>query len=432
MKTVPLALAALAVLAVPPLQAQERPAGPPVPLAEKPAETPAEKPAEKKNPPVSAGPEGFSIQNESGDFRVQIRGYTHFDGRFFPGDDAGVATDTFLMRRVRPIVQGTLGKYFEFNFTPDFGGGVAVVQDAWFDFGPSSKLRVRVGKFKSPVGLERLQSSPALHFVERAFPTAIVPSRDVGVQLYGELAGGIVAYQAAVLDGAPDGGSVDTDVNDGKDLAGRLTLSPFKTGGSALKELGFGISGTTGQQTGALPGYRSPGQISVVTAATGVTADGTRKRYSPQLLFYSGPFGLLAEYAQSESEVKKADGSHATFEAKAWQATATVALTGDKAAYAGVRPRKPFDPAKGQWGALELVARIQGLEVSPASVNAGLIDATRSVRKIRAWAAGLNWSLTRNVKQVVDFEHASFTGGAPAGRNRESENVVFIRTQFSF
>jgi phosphate-selective porin OprO and OprP len=417
MRTVPLAMAALAVLAVPPLRAQEKPASPP---------------AEKKSPPVSAGPEGFSLQNESGDFRVQIRGYTHFDGRSFPGDDGGLATDTFLLRRVRPIVQGTLGRYFEFNFTPDFGGGVAVVQDAWFDFKPSPKLRVRVGKFKSPVGLERLQSSPALHFVERAFPTAIAPNRDVGIQLHGELVGGVLAYQAAVLDGAPDGASVDTDVNDGKDLAGRLILSPFKRGSSALRELGFGISGTTGQQTGALPAYRSPGQISVVTAAAGVTADGTRKRYSPQLLFYSGPFGLLAEYARSESEVNKADGSRATFEAKGWQATATVALTGDTAAYAGVRPRKPFDPAKGQWGALELVARVHGLEVSPASVNAGLIDATRSVRRIRAWAAGLNWSLTRNVKQVVDFEHASFTGGAAGGRDRESENVVFIRTQFSF
>ena len=427
MKTVSLALA-LAVLVVPHLQAQEVPAVPPASAAEK----PAEKPAEKKSPPVSAGPEGFSLQNESGDFRVQIRGYTHFDGRFFPGDDGGLATDAFLLRRVRPIVQGSLGKYFEFNFTPDFGGGVAVVQDAWFDFKPSPKLRVRVGKFKSPVGLERLQSSPALHFVERAFPTAIVPNRDVGIQLHGELAGGVVAYQAAVVDGATDGASVDTDVNDGKDVAGRLILSPFKRGSSALRELGFGISGTQGQQAGALPAYRSPGQISVVTAAAGVTADGTRKRYSPQLLFYAGPFGLLAEYARSESEVKKADGSHATFEAKAWQATATVALTGDKAAYAGVRPRKLFDPAKGQWGALELVARVDGLEVSPASVNAGLIDATRSVRKIRAWAAGLNWSLTRNVKQVVNFEHASFTGGATDGRDRESENVVFIRTQFSF
>src|SRR5687768_7076189 len=47
-------------------------------------------------------------QNETGDYRVQIRGYAHYDGRFFTGDDGALATDTFLARRARPIVQGTL------------------------------------------------------------------------------------------------------------------------------------------------------------------------------------------------------------------------------------------------------------------------------------------------------------------------------------
>jgi phosphate-selective porin OprO/OprP len=423
MRTVPLALAALAVLAAP-LRAQDKPADPPAPAADK--------PAEKKSLPVSAGSDGFSLQNEGGDFRLQIRGYAHFDGRFFAGDEGALAVDTFLLRRARPIVQGSLGKYFDFNLTPDFGGGVTVLQDAWIAFKPSSKLKVRVGKYKSPVGLERLQSATAINFVERAFPTALVPNRDVGIQLYGDLAGGVLSYAAALLDGAPDGGSVDTDLNDSKDLAARLFLSPFKKGTSAFKDLGVGIAGTTGKQSGPLPAYRSGGQISVITILTGITADGTRKRYSPQLSFYSGPFGLLAEYAQSQSKVKKADGTRFDFEASAWQATATLALTGDTASYGGVRPKKPFDPSKGQWGALELAARVHKLEVSRQSVDAGLIDLTKSVRELSAWGVGLNWSLTRNIKQVADFEHVSFNGGAAAGADRESENLVFIRTQVSF
>ena len=119
-------------------------------------------------------------------------------------------------------------------------------------------------------------------------------------------------------------------------------------------------------------------------------------------------------------------------EAKAWQVTVSVALTGDKASYGGVRPKRPFDPSKGQWGALELAARVHRLELSRASVDAGLIDPAKSAREIFAWAVGLNWSLTRNVKQMADFEHVSFKGGADAGADRESENIVFIRTQVSF
>jgi phosphate-selective porin OprO/OprP len=388
---------------------------------------------ETDSKPVSAGPDGFSVQDASGDYRLQIRGYAHFDGRFFPGDEAGLATDTFLARRVRPILQGTLGPYIEFNLMPDFGAGAATIQDAWVDFKPSTKLRVRAGKFKSPVGLERLQSAAAIHLVERALPTSIVPNRDLGLQVHGELAGGVVAYQAAVMNGAPDGGSLDADANDGKDLEGRVFFSPFKRSASALKNLGFGISGTTGTQSGTLAGYRSGGQVNVVSLATGITAEGTRRRYSPQLSFYSGPFGLLAEYAHSQTEVRRAaDGRRLDFEAKAWQATGVFVVTGEQASFGGVRPNRPFDPSKGQWGAVELAARVHGLEIGRGSVDAGLIDVGRSVRKVLAWTAGVNWWLTRNLKQVVNFERASFDGGAAAGADRQSENVVFVRTQLSF
>jgi len=387
---------------------------------------------DKPGPTTSAGPEGFSVQSDSGDYRLQLRGYVQFDGRFFSGDEAALAIDTFTLRRVRPILQGTLGRYFEFSLIPDFGGGVAALQDAWLDFEPSSKLKVRVGKFKAPVGLERLQSATAITFVERAFPTALVPNRDVGIMLYGDLAGGVVSYAGALADGAPDGGSVDVDLNDGKDLAGRIVLSPFKKSSSAFKELGLGIAGTTGKQSGPLPAYRSSGQVSIISILTGVTADGTRTRWTPQLSLYTGRLGLLGEYARSRSGVKKADDAHVDFEASAWQATATFLLTGDKASFNGVRPARPFDPSKGQWGALELAARVHKLELARASVDAGLIDPTKSAREISAWAIGLAWSLTRNVKQYADFEHVSFKGGAAGGANREDENVVFIRTQVSF
>ena len=64
-------------------------------------------------------------------------------------------------------------------------------------------------------------------FFERALPNALVPNRDIGVQVLGEIAGGIVSYAAAVLNGVADGASGDLDTNDGKDLAGRIAIRPF-------------------------------------------------------------------------------------------------------------------------------------------------------------------------------------------------------------
>ena len=394
----------------------------------------ADEPKQPADPPkLTAGAEGFVLQSSSGDYRLQLRGYVHFDGRFFSSDAGLLATDTFLLRRVRPIFAGTVGRHFEFQIMPDFGMGTTVLQDAWLDVNYSPKARVRVGKFKSPVGLERLQSSTALAFVERAYPTALVPNRDVGVMLHGNLAGGVVAYAAGVFNGAPDGGSVDLDLADGKDVAGRLFLSPFKRGSGALKDLGFGIAGTTGKQTGALPAYRSGGQVSLLTLVQGITADGTRHRLSPQLSFYSGRFGLMAEYAWSESWVKKAStGTRARFSGEAWQATATFTLTGEKASFSGVRPSEAFEPGQGKWGALELAGRVNGIEIGTEAFQEGIVDPTKSVRKAFAWTVGLNWILSRNIKQVVNFERTTFTGGAAGGADRPAENAFFIRTQVSF
>jgi phosphate-selective porin OprO/OprP len=403
-------------------------AGASAPVAKAP-DAPA-KPADV--PKIAAGAEGFALQSSSGDFKLQLRGYVQLDGRFFTTGSGPLTTDTFVLRRVRPIFAGTVGRHFEFQIMPDFGGGQAMLQDAWLDVNYSPKLRVRVGKFKSPVGLELLQSDASIAFVERAAPSFLVPNRDVGLMLHGELAGGIVAYAAGVFDGAPDGGSVDLDLNDQKDVAGRLFLSPFKRGSSVLKDLGFGIAGTTGRQSGALPGYRSVSQVNLLAAAQGVTADGTRRRFSPQLSYYVGPFGLIAEYAWSESWVKKpSDGTRVRFNGKAWEATATFALTGEKASYSGLRPKEALDPGQGKWGAIELTARAHAIEFGDDVFDL-FVDPAKTIKKGLAWAVGLNWYLSRNVKQVVDYERMTFTGGAADGKDRPTENAFYVRTQLAF
>ena len=360
-----------------------------------------------------------------------MRGYVQFDGRFYP-DTPEPTFDAFILRRVRPTFQGTVARHFAFTITPDFGAGLATLQDAFIDVRASRKLRARIGKFKPPVGLERLQPAVATTFVERAFPSALVPNRDLGIQLSGDL--GVLAYAAGVFNGAPDGSSIDIDLNQGKEFDARLFLSPFRSGKSFLKELRFGFGGTTGNQVGLLPGYRTSGQvIPLFTYVSGVVADGTRTRAVPQLSFYNGPFGLLAEYARSRATVRKGDdGPRTKVDLEAWQVTAMISLTGDAASYGGVRPRRPFDPGAGQWGALELAARVNGFLADDRAFALGLANPDVSVRKAFAWAVGLNWHLNRNVKQQVDYERTTFTGGAPGGADKPAENALFIRTQLAF
>jgi phosphate-selective porin OprO/OprP len=118
--------------------------------------------------------------------------------------------------------------------------------------------------------------------------------------------------------------------------------------------------------------------------------------------------------------------------AHAWQATASWVLPGEGAGPGGVRPMNGFDPSRGLWGALELAARANGFALDDDAFANGLFDETRSARDAFAWAVGLNWHLNRHVKQVLDYERTSFTGGAAAGADRANENALFFRTQLSF
>src|SRR5206468_3008991 len=123
---------------------------------------------------VGAGKDGFYVRSADGSFQLRVRGYVQFDGRFFKDDTEHNQTDTFVLRRVRPIFEGTVFTLFDFRIMPDFGGGQTVLQDAYMDARILPALKVRAGKYKVPFGLERLQSATDILFVERALPTNLV------------------------------------------------------------------------------------------------------------------------------------------------------------------------------------------------------------------------------------------------------------------
>ncbi|HET9316572.1 MAG TPA: porin, partial [Vicinamibacteria bacterium] len=257
--------------------------------------------------------------------------------------------------------------------------------------------------------------------------------RDVGAQVSGDLAGGVLTYAVGVFGGALDGASADLDTNDAKDLEGRVFVSPFKKGSSVLKDLGLGVAGSTGDQSGALPSYRSGGQLTIASYVTGAVADGRRRRVVPQLSLSSGPFSLVGEYALADAFVKAPNGQRTEVGVRAWQATVTWTLTGEAASFTGVRPRHAFEPGEGHWGAFELGARVNGFEIEDDAFAAGLFDPARSVRGAFAWGVVGIWHLNRHVKQVVSYERTTFTGGtADPHADRPAENALFFRTQLSF
>jgi phosphate-selective porin OprO/OprP len=373
------------------------------------------------------------------EYAVRLRGLLMVDGRFFPSDEANPVTNSFFLRRARPILEATLGKHLEFRVMPDFGQGMTVLFDAYTDVKVSPAFAVRVGKFKAPVSLERLQSASDIVFAERAFPSGLAPNRDVGLQFSGDISKGRFAWQAGVFNGVPDLGNGDNDVSDAKDFVGRVFIQPFSAG--PLTGLGVGVGASTGLERGttaapALATYRTPGQqtffryaSSTTTPATNVFADGRRSRLYPQAYFYTGSFGVIGEYAESWQTVTRT-GTSAKLRHTAWQVTGSIFLTGEKNSFKSIAPKKPFDPKAGTWGAVELAAQCSEILLDDATFPTFASPAS-APGKARAWGVGINWYLARGVKVVVDYERTTFTGGTAAG-DRAPEDFVVTRVQYSF
>ncbi len=413
----------------------------------------------KEAPKIAIGSDGFSFGNADGSYAVQLKGVLQVDSRTFLHDSGIVGNDGLLLRRARPIIQGTVARDFDFQFVPDFGGSSVQIFDAWLNYRLRPELQLMAGKFKSPIGLEQLQADVDLNFNERALPTDLVPNRDIGFELHGDLFGGAVSYAAGIFNGVGDArNSSNFDFEDDKAFEGRVFFQPFKkTSIYALQGFGFGLGGSYEQMQktnttalpsttgGTLAGFPTDGQqqfFAYNPASNAVVlANGEHWRLSPQGYYYYGPFGLLGEYVISDQRLTRALGTSRIsrrLENTAWEVTGSWVLTGEDAAYkGGVVPRHPFNPLQGGWGAWQLVARYAELNVDSDAFPL-FANPASSAKSAASWSVGLNWWLNRNVRLLTSFSHTDFRGGggagtsAPAAVTRNDENVVFTRFQLAF
>ncbi|HTF36196.1 MAG TPA: porin [Myxococcota bacterium] len=414
----------------------------------------AEEEKAKHAPVVGAGSEGFYIKSADGENQLHIRGYTQFDFRAVAGKESDTNPSTFAFRRIRPVFEGTLLKYIDFKIMPDFAGGSATLFDAYTNLHYIDEAMLELGKFKPPTGLERLQSPRNLLFLERAFPTELVPNRDLGVQFWGILGehtnvtspagGGLLTYQFGVFNGSPDNTSVnngDTATSNSKEIVGRLFTQPFVGWAPEfLKGFGVGVAGTYGRQeqslaslsfkTSAMDTFFTYNPAPAKGLPATVMGEGPQNRIMPQAYFYYGPFGFMTEYVVESDRLTR--GPKNVFASNsAWQVATSWVLTGENASYDGVIPRSPLLLGGEGLGALEIAARFHEIsfdrDLFPLFSNPNT-----SARRARAITVGLNWYMNRNLKVQFNYERTLFEGGAPNGGNMGSEDAFLTRFQLAF
>ncbi|HQS44614.1 MAG: hypothetical protein B7X97_09020 [Methylotenera sp. 17-45-7] len=462
--------------------------------------------AKKETPVVKAGSGGFSFASADGKNEIKFRGLLQADHRHYNegyndvrnrsnqragdlnADGFHDADDTSLLRRVRPTIEGKIGGKYGFRFTPEFAGGSASAVDAYVEANLNPAFKIRAGKQKSIVGLERLQGGGDIKFIERSYVTnAILPNRDLGVTVSGDVLNNKLNYGVGVVNGVADGGNISTgnEYNGEREYTARVFATPFIDSDSVLAGLGFGLGGTWTDFTGernlnftdtsaadatrnGLPSYVTDGQQTFFRYNSTAVADGERIRLSPQASYYNGPFGLISEYARVKQDVSLTGGgspgaggagSNTTFTPgtkkslnhDAWQLAVSYLLTGEDASFKGVKPKTDFDLDKGGWGAWELVARYSEINLdedsfkNPAgnAFTGAYADLSTSAKSAKTWTTGVNWYLNSNAKIALNYSQTSFDGGAGVGvsavnaagtniRDRNDEKALLARFQVAF
>ena len=180
--------------------------------------------------------------------------------------------------------------------------------------------------------------------------------------------------------------------------------------------------------------------------ASGVTASGLRARLEPQGYYYVGPLGLMAEYAQESQSLnlftKKGSSPFPrlinrtdTFTNTGYFAQASYFLTGENASYSWVKPKHPFDPRNGGWGAWELAARISNVTMDRRQFQLGFANSQTSAKTATEFALGVNWYLSSHVKWYFDYANTYFNGGAGTVadvKDRPNESVIESELQIAF
>ncbi|MSR16634.1 MAG: hypothetical protein EXR89_02380 [Methylococcaceae bacterium] len=421
----------------------------------------------QKTPIIEAGEGGFKMSSADKKNQVRIHGAVQADNRTFVNGQVSpldTVSDSFALKQARVWLEGYVFKDIFFKIMPDFAANGNVLPDAYIDYAYHPFASLLVGKFKSPLSLERLQGDSDGTFLERAFPTYLASNRDVGVQVHGGLnftghhaekvAGPIdtknqLTYQFGVFNGSGDDGSPNNDapdVNNNKEFAGRLFAHPFQYSGySWVEGFGIGVAGSYSHAKGtqtiknqATPIGRNTylNYTKVLAGASAPIANGDSYRFYPQAYWYSGAFGAMAEYVVSTQDLsgqitenKKVVSKNIKQSNTAWQILGSYMLTGEDNNFGVIKPITPFSPLEGKWGAWQLAARYSQIDVD--SDTFVFVDTSKSANSARAWTIGANWYLNSNALIRADFENVSFDGGAAKAGSRASERVFGTRFQLT-
>ncbi|MFT5320692.1 MAG: phosphate-selective porin OprO/OprP [Pseudohongiellaceae bacterium] len=375
------------------------------------------------------GGSGLNVSANNGDFEVEIGGRLHLEYAQHENDSrmGALPVNGSTTRRARLEMDGLLYGKWGWAAEFDFAENKTKLKDVKMGY-EGEKVSTYWGHQKQPYSLSLEMSSNDIPFLERSVDNAMVAEltdRAIGVRVE---TSGDNWFFAGGLFGDEIGTGVQGD--EGWATMGRFVYAPIINDDMVVH---LGIRGALRSMSDPME-FRVRDEttdwsnFSIVDTGTLNGADEVTM-YGPEFAFAMGPLTLMGEY--STMEVSRVGVPDAEFDA--WHIGGAISLTGDNRApfyrmsageFKGVRPGKPFDPASGQWGGFELVARYASIDLNDGSLTGGNEDVVN---------AGVNWYLNRNIRFLFDWTHILDTDESNTVRLYAPGMDLFrIRTQYNY
>jgi phosphate-selective porin OprO/OprP len=292
----------------------------------------------------------IEITSSDGHYSAKLGGRIQWDYNY--AELNGVADeDDFSIRRARLYLSGNVNDWsYKVQFNVGNGNG-GTHEDLYIRYnGWGKQAVVTLGNQNEPFGLERLESSKDISYLERSAVTeAYTPGRQEGILFSGQR--GDITYALGVFE--------DDAANDGTAVTGRVTYAPIN---SADQVLHFGVAHSNRNEDLEITGL--------------------------EVAYGKGPYHIQSEFISSEENNVNREGLYVQ---AGW------IITGETRPYKnGIFKRvKPGNSA----GAWELVVRYEDGDGAYSDEELGSTDAT-------SYGIGVNYYLNNFIRVGATFTDA--------------------------
>ena len=323
------------------------------------------------------------------------------------------------LRRARLFLTGEMTLVLPLDYGIELGytPNKFTLSDAWLLY-PEVKFvgSTKLGQFQPPQGLDVINSSWAVTFMEPAAPLqALAPGTEAGIQVGRSVFDGRATWWLGLFANGAGGSDYGLVASSYGSVSGRATWLPIREGGTeespVPRFLHVGLSTYVLFSGSDKLRYQSRPEsyIAPIVIDTGEMSAHGATTLGAEVAFVNGPFSLQAEFLHSW--VNRTEGDTLNF--GGYYVSASWFLTGESrpydpynAKFTFVSPRKDFSWKKREWGAFEVAGRYSFTNLTNQGIQGG---------RLNMLTGGLNWYVMPHIRWYVNVGWGRVTGTAHVG-----------------